>query len=58
MDENVGYINFASAGDVALHALKFARDPEKGHRQLVQLIFELMKQPEPGSVMIEKLLKH
>jgi hypothetical protein len=58
MDENVGYINFASAEDVALHALKFARDPEKGHCQLVQLVFELMKMPEPGSVMIEKLLKH
>ncbi|MBS4095695.1 MAG: hypothetical protein KGZ83_02515 [Sulfuricella sp.] len=57
MDENVGYINFASAEDVSLHALKFARDAEKGHRQLVQLIFELMKQPEPDQVELDKLLK-
>lgn len=57
MDENVGYINFASAEDVSLHALKFARDADKGHRQLVQLIFELMKQPEPNAVELDKLLK-
>lgn len=57
MDENVGYINFASADDVALSALKFARAP-KDHAKLVQLVFELMKQPEPSSAIIEKLLKH
>lgn len=57
MDENVGYINFASAEDVALHALKFARDSEKGHTRLVQLIFELMKQPEPDKAELDKLLK-
>jgi len=57
MDENIGYINFDSAEDVALSALKFARDP-KDHAKLVQLVFELMKKPEPGSTVIEKLLKH
>lgn len=57
MDETVGYINFASAEDVACHALKFARDPAKGHVKLVQLIFELMKQPEPDQVELDKLLK-
>jgi hypothetical protein len=58
MDENVGYINFTNAEDVALHALKFARDAEKGHIRLVQLIFELMKQPEPAKAELDKLLKH
>ncbi len=57
MDENVGYINLSSAEDVALSALKFARDP-KDHAKLVQLVFELMKKPEPSNVVIEKLLKH
>lgn len=57
MDETVGYINFASAEDVALHALKFARDPAQGHIRLVQLIFELMKQPEPDQTELDKLLK-
>jgi len=57
MDENVGYINFDSAEDVALHALKFAREPGKGHIRLVQLIFELMKQPEPDKAELDKLLK-
>ena len=58
MDETVGYINFASAEDVAYHALKFARDPANGQVRLAQLIFELMKQPEPDSATMEKLLKH
>lgn len=57
MDENVGYINFSSADDVVLNALKFARDPAK-HAKLVQLLFELMKQPEPSRETIESLLKH
>ncbi len=56
MDENVGYINFDSAEDVSLHALKFARDP-KDHIKLVQLVFELMKQPEPDKAELDKLLK-
>lgn len=58
MDENIGYINFDSAEDVSLAALKFARNADKGHAKLVQLVFELMKQPEPGLDLIEKLLKH
>lgn len=57
MDENIGYINFASVEDVALSALKFARDPQS-HGKLIQLVFELMKKPEPDSAAIEKLLKH
>ena len=56
MDENVGYINFASAEDVALQALKFARNPAQ-HAKLVQLVFELMKQPEPDQAELDKLLK-
>ena len=56
MDENVGYINFGSAENVAQTALKFARSP-KDHGKLVQLVFELMKQPEPSGAAIEKLLK-
>ncbi len=58
MDENVGFINFESAEDVALNALKFARDPLQGHAKLVQLVFELMRRPEPDMATIEKLLKH
>lgn len=57
MDENVGYINFASAEDVALSALKFARAP-KDHAKLVQLVFELMKKPEPSNALIAKLIEH
>lgn len=57
MDETVGYINFNSAEDVAYHALKFARDPANGQVRLVQLIFELMKQPEPSKEELDKLLK-
>ena len=57
MDENVGYINFASAEDVALSALKFARNAND-HGKLVQLVFELLKKPEPDSTTMEKLLKH
>ena len=57
MDENIGYINFDCADSVAQSALKFARDP-KDHAKLVQLVFELMKKPEPSSAAIEKLLKH
>jgi hypothetical protein len=57
MDENIGYINFDCAENVALSALKFARDP-KDHAKLVQLVFELMKKPEPSNAVIEKLLKH
>ncbi|MDD5331163.1 MAG: hypothetical protein PHX38_14280 [Sulfuricella sp.] len=55
MDETIGYINFASAEDVALHALKFARDPAS-HAKLIQLVYELMKQPEPGKAAVEQLL--
>ncbi len=58
MDETIGYINFNSPEDVSLAALRFARDPEKGHAKLVQLVYELMKQPEPGTSEIEKLIKH
>lgn len=58
MDENIGYINFNSPEDVSLAALKFARDAEGGHGKLVQLIYELMKQPEPGKAAVEKLLGH
>jgi hypothetical protein len=57
MDETIGYINFDSAEDVALNALRFARDPA-AHGKLVQLIYELMKQPEPDRVMVERLLEH
>lgn len=57
MDETIGYINFDSAEDVALNALKFARDPAR-HTQLIQLVFELMKQPEPSKAAVEQLLKH
>lgn len=56
MDENVGYINLENAENVAQTALKFARAP-KDHAKLVQLVFELMKQPEPSGAVIEKLLK-
>ena len=55
MDENVGYINFGNAENVAQAALKFARNP-KDHAKLVQLVFELLKQPEPSNAQIEKLL--
>lgn len=57
MDETIGYINFNSAEDVALNALRFARDPN-GHAKLVQLVYELMKQPEPSKSTVEQLLKH
>lgn len=58
MDETIGYINFNSAEDVSLAALRFARDSANGHAKLVQLIHELMKQPEPSKEAIEGLLKH
>lgn len=57
MDEKIGYINFNSAEDVALNALKFARDPVAGHGKLVQLVYELMKQPEPSAEAVAHLLK-
>jgi hypothetical protein len=57
MDETIGYINFDSAEDVALNAIRFARDPAS-HGRLVQLIYELMKQPEPGKVTLARLLEH
>ena len=56
MDETIGYINFNSAEDVASNAVKMARDPLKGHTQLIQLIYELMKKPEPDAAMIEHIL--
>jgi hypothetical protein len=55
MDETIGYINFDSAEDVALNALKFARDPG-AHGKLVQLVYELMKRPEPDKATVERLL--
>lgn len=58
MDEKIGYINLGSAEDVARNALKFARDPITGHPRLVQLVFELLKQPEPSAETVEHLLKH
>jgi len=56
MDETIGYINFNSVEDVASNAVKMARDPLKGHTQLIQLIYELMKKPEPDAAMIEHIL--
>lgn len=58
MDETIGFINFNNVEDVSLAALRFARDAEKGHAKLVQLIYELMKQPEPEKSQIEMLVKH
>ncbi|HUW49391.1 MAG TPA: hypothetical protein VMV75_00085 [Sulfuricella sp.] len=58
MDEKIGYINFSSAEDVALNALKFARDPIAGHPKLVQLVYELLKQPEPSAETVAHLLKN
>jgi|GEM_PF-1443797 hypothetical protein len=56
MDETIGYINFNSAEDVAANAVKMARTPEKGHTQLVQLIYELMKKPEPDAATLAHIL--
>jgi hypothetical protein len=56
MDETIGYINFNSAEDVAANAVKMARDPAKGHTQLVQLVYELMKQPEPDAATLAHIL--
>lgn len=56
MDESIGYINFDSAEDVALNALRFARDP-MDQAKLVQLVYELMGQPEPSRATIDRLLK-
>lgn len=56
MDETIGYINFNSVEDVASNAVKMARDPLKGHTHLIQLIYELMKKPEPDAAMIEHIL--
>lgn len=56
MDETIGYINFNSVEDVASTAVKMARDPLKGHTQLVQLIYELMKKPEPDAATLKHIL--
>lgn len=56
MDETIGYINFNSVEDVAGNAVKMARDPLQGHTKLVQLIYELMKKPEPDAATLKHIL--
>jgi hypothetical protein len=58
MDENIGYINFDSAVDVASNAVKMARAGDKGLLQLVQLVYELMKKPEPDAETLKHILSH